>query len=156
MPINKFEIYGVIALLLALAMGAAYYKGHSAGFDEEKQVYDTFVAKVDAAGEKAKADALQKEKDDAAKVTIALNDRDTALQRMRAAQAAASAARRSVPLTPAAAAGSSQLCFDAKALSAAVEQYRGSVRGLAEIGDETALDAGTLIKAWPSAPAVAK
>ena len=155
-PISKLEIYGIALLLLGLAIGAAYLKGKHEGMAEIQAKFDLFTAQVKAEGEKAKADALQKEKDDAKRIADAVTERDVALQRMRSAQAAADAARRAVPLTPAATAGSSLICFEQKALSAAVERYRGRVRGLVAVGDETAIDAAALIKAWPSATADAR
>ena len=130
-------------------MGAAYLKGRHEGRVEVQEKFDLFTAQVKAEGEKAKADAMIKEKEDEKRVATAESDRNAALSRMRVAQAAADRARRSMPLTPAASGGSGQICFDQKALSAAVEQYRGSVRRLVETGDEITLDAAALISAWP-------
>ena len=148
--IGKLEIYGIIGLVLALAIGAAYWRGHMAGAESVQVKFDLFTAQVAAAGEKAKTDALQKEKDYATRITTATTDRDAALQRMRAAQATANAARRAVPLTPTAASPSGLICFEQKALSTAVERYRGRVRSLVEVGDEITLDAKALIKACPT------
>lgn len=151
---TRLEIYAILALVLAFAIGGAYLKGHHSGYVEGKQEvqaeFDKFKNEVTAAGLKAKQDALDKEKNDAQRVATAQSERDIAIGRMRAAEAAASAARRAMPLTPAAAAGNSLICFDQKALSAAVERYRGRVRSLVESGDETAIDAAALIKAWPT------
>lgn len=151
---TKLEFYGIAALVLMLAIGGAYLKGHHSGYVEGKAevqaLFDKFKNDVTTAGLKAKQDAITKESQDAKRVADAQSDRDIAIGRMRAAEAAASAARRAVPLTPAATAGNSLICFEQKALSAAVERYRGRVRSLAESGDETAIDAAALIKAWPS------
>lgn len=151
--LSKLEIYGIMAIVLGLAIAGAYFKGHHSGYVEGKQEvqaeFDKLKNDVTAAGLKAKQDALDKEKKDAKRVADAQSERDIAIGRMRSAEAAASAARRAMPLTPAAAAGNSLICFDQKALSAAVERYRGRVRGLVESGDETAIDAAALIKAWP-------
>jgi hypothetical protein len=151
--ISKLEAYGIILVVLALAIAGAYFKGHHSGYIEgtqEVQVkFDKFVNDTTAAGLKAKQDAITKEQQDATQIANAVVTRDAALARMRAAEAAASAARSRLPLTPRAAAGSSVLCFEPQAISAAVERYRGRVRGLAESGDETTVDAKALIDSWP-------
>lgn len=154
--ISKLEAYGIVFVVLSLLMAGAYFKGHHNGYvdgrAEVQALFDTFKNEVTAAGLKAKQDAIDKEKNDAKHVADAVSERDVAIGRMRAAEAAASAARRSVPLTPVAAGSNSLICFEQKALSAAVERYRGRVRSLAESGDETAIDAAALIKAWPRSP----
>ena len=150
MPIiSKLEIYGIVLLLIVLAMGAAYYKGHVAGAAEVQQKYDLFVAQVNAAGEKARADALTKEKENETKIAAAVSSRDAALNSLRQASARLAASR--VPLVPAAAAGSNSQCFSPKALTAAVESYRAAVFGLVAEGERANIDAAALIKAWPSA-----
>jgi hypothetical protein len=150
--ITKLELYGIVALLMALACGAAYLKGHHAGAQEVQEKFDLFTAQVRAEGEKAKADALQKEKDYATQITVAVTSRDDALKRMQLAEARANAARRAMPLTPASTSAGGAICFDQKALSSAVEQYRGRVSHLVEQGDEAQLDAQTLVKSWPTQP----
>ena len=153
-PLTKFEMYGLGTLaMLLVATAAWFYAKHEGRVEGRKEVqvqFDAFKNDITQKGLQAKQDALDKEKNDAKRVADAQSDRDIAIGRMRAAEAAASAARRAMPLTPAAAGGGSQICFDQKALSAAVERYRERVRGLAQSGDETAVDAAALIKAWPS------
>ena len=150
MPIiSKFEIYGIILVIIALAMGAAYYKGHKAGADEVQQKFDLFTAQVKAEGEKAKADALQKEKDYATQITTATDARNAALSRLQLAQAAANSSRNRVSLTPAPAAGSTKICFEPVAFAAAIERYRQRVAGVVGTGDSAQIDAQTLIQAWP-------
>ena len=152
--ISRWEVYGIALLAIILAAGGwGLYQKHEGRVEGRAEIqvqFDAFKNKVEAAGVKAEADKLAKEKEDAKRISDATTERDLALSRMRAAEAAASAARRRVPLTPTAAGSGGQICFDQKALSAAVEQYRGSVRGLAESGDETALDARALIQSWPT------
>lgn len=152
--VSKLEVYAIAGLIFILAVAGAYFRGHHSGYEEgfekEKVEFDKFVNETKAAGLKAEQDRIDKEKSYATQIATATSDRDAALQRMRVAEAAASAARRAMPLTPAAANGSNLICFEQKALSAAVEQYRGRVRGLAQSGDETAVDARALIQAWPS------
>ena len=146
-PISRLEIYAVIALILALAIGAAYFKGHSAGMAEVQQKFDLFTAQVNAAGEKARADALTKERDYAAQITTANAGRNDALNSLRQATARLAASR--VSVVPAAAKGSSSECFDAKALTAAVERYRQRIADLVTEGDRAQIDATSILKSWP-------
>ena len=147
-PITRLEIYAAIALVLAFVVGAAYYKGYTAGEEKIQTKYDLFVAQVNAAGEKARADALTKEKENADKVATAVASRDAALNSLRQASARLAASR--VPLVPAAAAGSNSQCFSPKALTAAVESYRAAVFGLVAEGERANIDAAALIKSWPT------
>ena len=155
-PLSKLETYGIAIVVIGIMLAGAYFKGHHAGYiegrDEVQAKFDKFTNEVKAEGLKAQQDKLDKEKSYATNIATATTERDAAISRMRAAEAAASAARRAMPLTPAAASGSSQICFEQKALSAAVERYRGRVRILVESGDETAIDAAALIRAWPTSP----
>jgi hypothetical protein len=150
---TKLEIYGIVILVVVLAAGGwglyQKHEGRVEGRQEVQTKFDKFVNDATAAGLKAKQDAIEKEKQDATQIANAVVTRDAALARMRAAEAAASAARRRVPLTPASAGVGGLICFEQKALSAAVESYRGSVRGIAESGDEATVDARALIDAWP-------
>ena len=148
-PITRLEIYAGLALILALAIGGAYLKGEKVGEAKIQEKFDLFVAQVNAAGEKARADALTKEKENETKIAAAVSSRDAALNSLRQASARLAASR--VPLVPAAAAGSNSQCFSPKALTAAVESYRAAVFGLVAEGERANIDAAALIKAWPSA-----
>ena len=155
-PVAKLEAYGIGLLIVVIAVtGMYFYAKHEGRVEGRKEVqveFDAFKNDVAAKGLQAKQDKLDKEKADAKRIIDAESERDVARAGMRAAQAAERAARSRVPLTPAATGSSGQICFDQKALSAAVERYRGRVRGLAESGDEAALDCAALIKAWPQIP----
>lgn len=144
---NPYVILGVVAFFL-VSVGGAYMKGHSDGADKIQGKYDLFVAETKALGAKAEADKVIKEKKDADQITAAVAGRDTAIRRLRELEKARASVSR-VPLTPAAAQGSSYQCFEPKALSAAVERYRGRVRNFVTQGDEAAIDAAALIQAWP-------
>ena len=146
-PITRLEIYAAIALVLAFVVGAAYYKGYTAGEEKIQTKYDLFVAQVNAAGEKARADALTKEKENADKVATAVASRDAALNSLRLASARLAASR--VPLVPAAAAGSNSQCFSPKALTAAVERYRQRIADLGTEGDRAQIDGQAILRSWP-------
>lgn len=130
--------------ILFLLLAAAYYRNDA---HNTQTAFDLYKTQIAARIAEQKAEALKKEADDAKKISDAVTGRNDALSRLR--QAAASA--RSVPLTPAAASGSSEIHFDQKALDAAVERYRGRVRQLVIQGDEAQIDAQTLLQSWPSA-----
>ena len=147
-PITRLEIYGVIALVLALAIGAAYYKGHSAGMAEVQTKFDLFTAQVNAAGEKARADAATKEKDDAAKITAAVTSRDAALASLRVASARPRGGF--VPAAATGSAGGDRICYSRQALDAALRSLDTGVSGLVTEGDGQVINALTLLKAWPS------
>jgi hypothetical protein len=76
---------------------------------------------------------------------------------LQLAQAAANARFRAVPSNPSAPAGSQQVCFGSAAYNAAFQQFGAGVTrflqaasGFAYEGDSAALDAKTLIQAWPA------
>ena len=137
-------VVGVI--ILGMAGAIHYYKS-------ELQVvtaqYEGFKETVKANGEAAIAKAALKEKEHEITINDALGVRDDALNQLRLAQAAARAAGGRVPLLAAPAQASGTICFDQKALSAAVERYRDRIFDLVVQGDEAAIDAQTLINAWP-------
>lgn len=141
--LGRFWYVPVIALM---ALAVHHYRSELRVVEAE---YAAFVSKVEALGEQAKARKIEVEASNAKQITDAVTSRNAALASLRSAQAAADARSRSMPLAPAAAKGSSVQCFEPQALSAAVERYRGRVLGLVTQGDEAAIDAATLIRAWP-------
>lgn len=146
--LSKLEIYGIILLVVALAMGAAYYKGHQAGAAEVQTKFDLFTAQVNAAGEKARADALAKEKENADKIAGAVADRDNALAKLRIASS-----RPRGGFVPQPAAGSSdgdRICYSAKALDAALRKLDTGISSLVTEGDGQVINSLTLLKSWPS------
>ena len=103
----------------------------------------------------AKENAEKKDKENANKLHTALTDRSTAIAALNKLRD--NARRRDLSSSAAAPAGSSQVCYAAPAYDAAVERYRGRlaasvgrIAGLATEGDAVAIDAGALIRAWPS------
>ena len=152
MPIiSKLEIYGIALLVIALAMGAAYFKGKHEGMAEVQQKYDLFVAQVNAAGEKAKADALQKEKENDAKITAANTSRDSALARLRDAQASANAGRRILSGIPTSASSPDKICFSRAKFESAFGTLNTDLQGLTQRGDTAIIDNKAWLSSWPSA-----
>lgn len=158
---TRLEIYGIIALVLALAIGGAYAYGHHGGYVEgshDVQVkFDAFVNDTKAAGLKAQQDNLDKEKLYATNIANANAGRATALSELQRVQAAASAGRRASSSNPAAPAGSSYVCIESKSYNAAFQQFGKrldeflpAVRGLAVEGDKAQIDAQSMIRAWPT------
>lgn len=161
---SKLEIYGIIAVVLGLAIAGAYFKGHHAGYVEgahEVQVkFDQFVNDTKEAGLKAQQDNLDKEKLYATNIATANAGRTDALQRLQLAQAAANSSRRASANNPTASSASGNVCFSAAAYNAAFKQFGADLdrfiqdaRGFAAEGDRAAIDASALIKAWPQSPA---
>ena len=148
-PITRLEIYAALALILALAIGAAYLKGKHEGMAEVQQKFDLFTAQVNAAGEKARADAATKEKEDAAKVTAAVASRDDALARLRVASARPRGGF--VSAAPAGSQGGDRICYSRQALDAALRSLDTGVSRLLTEGDTQVINAATLLKSWPSA-----
>ena len=144
MWITLLSRFWYVLVIVALLASTAWYRNSA---EKTQLKFDAFVSETKALGEQAKAHKIEKEYQDAKQITDAVTSRNAALASLRTAQANASRSR--VPLAPQATAGSSQICFDPPALSAAVERYRGRVRGLVETGDEANIDAKALIQAWP-------
>lgn len=149
---TRIEIYGIIALVLALAIGAAYFRGHHSGYVEGKQeiqtLFDAFKNEVTQAGLKAKQDALDKEKKDAAQIADAVSVRDAALARLRTEQARPRGGF--VPGATGTTADSRKVCYDRAALDAALRNLDTGVSQLVNQGDLAVIDAITLLKAWPT------
>ena len=135
-----------VPVILIMGLAVHHYRTELRVTTAEFEAYKSKVAELGAQAEKRK---IEVESANANQIRDAVSSRNAALASLRAAQAQAAAGRSRVPLTPAAAAGSGALCFDQKALSAAVERYRERVRGLVEIGDEAQIDAQALVRAWP-------
>lgn len=155
MPIlSKLEVYGIVLLIIALAMGAAYFKGHHAGAQEVQQKFDLFTAQVNAAGEKARADAAIKEKNDEAKITAANTSRDAALARLRDAQASANAGRRILSGIPAASGSPDKICFSRAKFESAFGTLNTDLQGLTQRGDTAIIDNKAWLNSWPSAAPV--
>ena len=138
-----YVIGGVAIVMLLMLAGIHYYKSK---YEVTDARFDAFKSETKALGEAAKANKALQEAANARQITDAVTSRDDALKRLSQERARSNR----VPLTPAAASGSDQICFGQKALSAAVERYRAGVLGLVTQGDECAIDARTLIQAWPS------
>ena len=149
MPIiSKLEFYGIALLIIGLAMGAAYIKGKHEGMTEVQAKFDLFTAQVKSEGEKARADALQKEKDDEKKIAAAVTSRDAALASLRVASARPRGGFVSSSATTPA--GGSRVCYDGKALDAALRVLDTGVSGFVTEGDTQVINAATLLKSWPS------
>lgn len=149
---SKLEIYAIVLVVIAIAVGGAYLKGHHSGYVEGKQEvqaqFDAFKNEVAAAGLKAEKDKLAKEKADNEKITAAVTGRDAALARLRVEQA-----RPRGGFVPAAASGSAdggKICYDRAALDAALRRLDTGVSQLVNEGDGQVINALTLLKAWPS------
>lgn len=138
-----------IPAMLVMALAIHHYRSQ---VEVVTARYEAFQSEVKALGEQAKAHKIEVEAKNEKAIADAVGSRNAALASLRLAEA--NARSRSMPLTPASPAGSSQICFDPPALSSAVEQYRGRVLGLVTQGDEAQIDAATLLKSWPTtAPA---
>lgn len=146
--ISKLEIYGIAVLVLALSFCGAYFKGKHDGAQVVQLKFDVFVSETKAVGEKARADALLKEKADAEKINAAVAGRDAAINRLRVEQARPRGGF--VSSSPASAANGGKVCYDGKALDAALRKLDTGVSSLVTEGDQIAIDAITLLKAWPS------
>ena len=142
LPITAWAAIGAGILIAGLSVAL---KIQSSRLEACNAKYESFVAQTRILGEQAKAAKEKKEAQDAKRVNDAVASRDDALRRLRDERSRSSR----VPLTPAAPAGSEQICFGQSALAAAVEQYRERVRGLVEAGDEAQIDAQALLRAWP-------
>ena len=136
---NPLLIVGIIAGVLLVGLGVQTKRVESCKAESAE-----FIAKVEAAGIVAQKVAAAKEKEDAKRITDALTDRDTALKRLRL-----SASRGNVPILSSGPSGSGEICGEQKALSAAIERFRGGVRSLVESGDEAQIDAQSLVRSWP-------
>lgn len=145
----KFWFVIPIALLMA---STAYYK-HDAKSEHTERVkvaaeYEQFTVGVKLAGDKATLEAKRKDAENAKTIQSAVAGRADALKRLRDSVQGNSSGR-PLSLTPAVAAGTSEICFEPTAFAAAVEQYRRSVRRIVEQGDEAQIDAQALIQGWP-------
>lgn len=156
---TRIEIYGIIALVLALALaiGGAYAYGHHSGYVDGKQEvqvkFDAFVNETKAAGLKAEQDKIAKEKIDNEKIAAAVTSRDSAITSLRIAQARPRGGF--VPNGSGSTADSRKVCYDRAALDAALRSLDTGVSGLLVEGDTQVINALTLLKAWPSAqPAI--
>jgi hypothetical protein len=152
--LNKLEFLGVGMAALAIALLVAYWMGYHKGERQVQAKFDLFIAQTQAAGEKAKADAVEKEKDYAAKISVAVSERDSALARVR--NTAARAVSRVVPYNPATAGGSHTVCYDRAGLDAAFGQIDKAIkrfvedsRGIALDGSAAQVNEHALIESWP-------
>lgn len=145
--ISKLEIYGIAALIIALSFCGAYFKGKHDGGQIVQLKFDVFVSEVKAAGAKAEADKAIKEKSDAEKITAAVAGRDAAINRLRIEQARPRAGF--VSSSANGSGDSGKVCYDGKALDAALRKLDTGVSTLVTEGDQVAIDAITLLKAWP-------
>ena len=109
--------------------------------------FDAFTEQVDTLGKAQEAKNKEKESQDAKAIRDAVTGRDIALNSLRNEINRASG--RPASLTPAAPAGSGDICFDPPAFAAAVERYRGRVRAIVGTGEEAQIDARTLLEGWP-------
>ncbi len=148
--INKLEIYGIALVIAAILMAGAYYKGHHAGFTEEKAVYDQFVAKVEAQGEQAKAEAKKKtDEDKLNKDNADESNRKTVaslvstINSLRAQRPAGG----NVPPVPAGSKRPDLICFDREAYKSAYGGLVKDVRGLADEGTAATINLDTA-KSW--------
>lgn len=160
-PIEQLKTYAIIGLGIALGLailtatvGIHYYR---AEYLVVKAECEAFKSKTAALGEAAKTNNLLQEKYDAEKMARVGNERDAAIAKLRVAEAAASARSRASPGNPRAPTGSSQVCFTASSYDAAfkrfgtdLDKFIQDARGIAGEGDRAAIDATTLIKAWPT------
>ena len=147
MPTFLLNPIVILSIALTLALGAVHHYRSELKLTEAQ--YEVYRANVKALEEQAKAHTIEVEAKNERQITDAIGSRNAALSSLRAAQAQANAGRNSVPLSPAAPAGSDQICFSQKALSSAVERYRGRIFDLVKEGDEASIDANALIQAWP-------
>lgn len=141
--------YALIALGIVCAVLTVALSICRADINTERANFRAFKSEVSAAGEKAKAEKLTREKGWEDEIKNSNSQRDAALASLRDSERS----RRSrVPITPAATDGGDKICFSQKALSAAVERYRGRILGLVAEGDAAQIDAQALIRAWPRGP----
>ena len=143
-----------LAIALLLALGALHIARADLGVVQAK--YDGFVQTTEANGRTAVAEAKLKEKTNEEAITTANTGRADALGRLRISEAALSAAGRRLPSSPAAPAGSSQICFESATYNAAFSKYRdrliASMERLGQLvveGDEAQIDAKSLLQSWP-------
>jgi len=142
LPLLQRSWWAIPALGLVLA--TVYYRTE---YHLSEAHFGAYRTQIEAVAAQAQLAAKLKEETNAKTIVDAVADRNDAISRLQLAEAANRSKR--VPLTPAPAQGSASLCFDPPALSSAVEQYRGRVRGLVTQGDEAQIDSQTLIKSWP-------
>lgn len=150
--LGRLELYGIAALVVCLAAAAfGFYEHHQGYLSGKKEVqleFDQFKSAVTLAGQKAKQDALDKEKENDSKLRSAYSQRDVALGKLQVA----STAPRSgfVPGDPAGAAGGDKVCYNRTALDGALRALDQGVSGLVNQGDRAVIDALTLLRAWPT------
>jgi len=139
-----------IALLTA---STGWYR-HEASQEHAQRIqiaaeYKAFTAQVDALGKAQEQASKLKDAEHAKTVSVAVSNRADALRLLRDVQNKADARSRDLPIVPAAAVSGGAICYDQKAVAAAIERYRQRIAGVVAEGDSAQIDAKSLLDGWP-------
>ena len=136
--------------MIAIAGLALVVGGYYLHCEHVKKEHATFVAKLEAQAEEQLRQNKLKEAANAKQIKDALSERDAALKRLRNNKPV------SLSASPAAPAGSSQVCFGAAGYNAAFSEYRESlgrsleeIRGIAVECATAQIDNKAWGAAWP-------
>lgn len=141
-------VLGILAGVLALGVAIQTHRVESC-----KTEFAAFKAQVKQLGEQAEKEARAKEKANEKRIADANNERDAALKRLRDRERSRS---RNLSSAAAPANSGNRVCIPTATYNSAMGEFRevlarvmAEVDGYATRGDEAAIDADTLIKAWP-------
>ena len=131
----RFKSYLFIIGIIASILGYAWVE-HTR-FLNVKLEYANFI-------EQSLALQLQKEKEHAIQLNVAMGMRDDAFKRLRDSQDRARALQRSL-----ATANSGKVCYDADGLNTAYRELVSEIRAIAGEGEGKAIDLKAAIESWP-------
>jgi hypothetical protein len=141
--------------LLLSSWGWGLYQKHEGRVEGRQEVqtkFDAFVNETKAAGLKAEADKLAKEKADNEKINSAVVARDVALARLQSAQAANSAGRRVLSGIPTSPGSPDKICFSRARFESAFGTLNTDLQGIAQRGDTAIIDNKAWLNSWPTQP----
>ena len=131
----RFKSYLFIIGIIAAILGYAWYE-HTR-FLNVKLEYANFI-------EQSLSLQLQKEKEHAIQVNVAMGMRDDAYRQLRDSQDRASALQRSL-----ASASSGKVCYDANGLNTAYRELVSEIRAIAGEGQASMIDNKAWLDSWP-------
>ena len=131
----RFKSYLFIIGIVGAILGYAWYE-HTR-FLNIKLEFSNFV-------EQSLALQIEKEREHATQLNVAMGMRDDAFAKLRLSQDRARALQRSL-----AAASSGKVCYDADGLNTAYRELVSEIRAIAGEGEGKAIDLKAAIESWP-------
>lgn len=141
---TKYLLGGMAIALVLMGLAVRHYR---AEYIEIYGQFEAFKAVVKANGERAEAEKLAKEKENATKIRGALRDRDAALAKLRdeGNRPPSSLLPEPAPATP----EPSRIRFDRAELDGAIQSFRSGVQSLIVEGDKAVIDNKAWAESWP-------